>query len=91
MVSFEMQVVDTFRLANGVTAFSGTVYPDVAVIPECDCEILAEGNIRIPVHIDGEIILKKKQSPLRAITTQEPIDLSKYGLCGGGFTLRPKR
>jgi hypothetical protein len=90
MKPFEMAVTDTFRLGDGTTVFVGTIHSGLDLIRPCDCEIIFDSEIKGTIRIDGKMILERKQTPCRSISTRQPIDLSAIGLESGGFTIRSK-
>jgi hypothetical protein len=56
MALFEMQVKDTFRLGERMTAFVGAIESEAKFIPGCDCNIIVDGEVRGSIRIDGETI-----------------------------------
>jgi len=90
MPIFQMTVQDTFRLSNGTTAFVGQVESSGNLIPPCACKIFVGEELKALLWIDGEMILEKKTSTHRAISTSQVIDLTALGLSSGGFSIRSK-
>jgi hypothetical protein len=87
---FEMAVKDTFKLEDGTTAFMGVIETKSDFIGPCDCEIVLEGQVKASIRIDGEMIVKRKKTPHRAISTKQSIDLAAIGLQREGFLIRSK-
>lgn len=90
MPLFAMKVTDTFRFENGRTVFVGELETESSTIPACDCDILVNNEVKVSLRIDGEEIPRGNQTPNRAISTSQPIDLSSCGLGQGGFTIRSR-
>ena len=90
MSLFTMMVRDTFHLGNGRTVFVGPLEKHLKYIPPCDCEIVVNDEVRGTVRIDGEDFLKDKGIPDRAISTSQRVDLTRWGIGTGGFTIRSK-
>jgi hypothetical protein len=83
---FEMQVKDTFRLGDHMTAFIGPVESELKFIRACDCEIIVDNEVKGAIRIDGEMILTRRQPVVgetalyRSISSSEPIDLDGIGV-----------
>ena len=87
---FQMKVKDTFRFQNGATVFVGAIESSEKMIPPCECEIVVGDEVKASLRIDGEMILEKKASLHRSISTSQPLDLAAHGLARSGFTIRSK-
>jgi len=90
MSLFVMTVKDTFHLEGGRTAFVGSIETEAKNIPSCECEIVLGNEVKASIWIDGEDFLKGKQSPDRAISTSQQINLAACGVRRGGFKIRSK-
>lgn len=95
MAIFEMTVEDTFFFKDGTVVFAGPIVfngPE-RIIPECDCEIVQNDEVKASLRIQGEMRPLRKPgavSSARALSTREAVDLVALGLGRGGFLLRSK-
>jgi hypothetical protein len=53
---FEMQVKDTLRLGEHMTAFVGPIESELKFIRACDCDIVVDGQVKGSIRIDGEMV-----------------------------------
>jgi hypothetical protein len=87
---FEMAVKDTFKLEDGTTAFVGVIESESDFIGPCDCEFILDSQVKASIRIEGEMMVKRKKTSYRAISTKQSIDLAAIGLQREGFIIRSK-
>jgi len=54
MISFEMKIIELFRLGDGRTALVGPIEGNDEFIRPCRCEWLIDGVPRLVIQIEGE-------------------------------------
>ncbi len=89
-VRFEMDVEDTFFFADGRTVFTGPIKTNAKLVGTCECEIVKDGELKLNVAIEGEMMPSSHSSRIRALSTKQSINLEALGLKRGGFKLRSK-
>ena len=85
---FEMQIMNIFRLSNGVTVIGGIISNNIEMIGKCRCALYCDSVFMQSVDCEGEQIVKK-HSPnnLRALAFSQQVALTSIEAQSGRWKL----
>jgi hypothetical protein len=88
---FEMRVEEIFKLSDGRTVFTGAVPAgeDAILLPGA-CELLRDGKLVAVINAAPELFgegAARGTSPLRALGTSDPVNISGDEVAAGGYVL----